>query len=186
MLHRVFARVLAALLLMVLCGCWTLSVNSDYDPAFDFSGFRTWNWLTGPQAATVDPRLPTGLVEERIRTSLVRHLAARGFQRSASVKPDFRVGFHAAVEDKVSVQTVNRAAGYGPGWGAGRGIVRSDTYVREYAQGTLILDIVDSSTDRLVWRGSAQAEVYSYSTPEQREARIDDAVAQILERFPPR
>ena len=186
MLHRVFARVLAALLLMVLCACWTLSVNSDYDPAFDFSGFRTWNWLTGPQAATVDPRLPAGLVEERIRTSLVRHLAARGFQRSASVKPDFRVGFHAAVKDKISVQTVNRAVGYRPGWGDRGGMMRSGTYVLEYEQGTLILDIVDSSTDRLVWRGSAQAEVDSDATPEKREKRIDAAVGQILESFPPR
>ncbi len=186
MIPPAFARVLAALLVTALCACSTLRVSSDYDPAFDFSGFRTWNWLTGPQAGTVDPRLPSGLVEERIRAALEKHLAALGFERSATGTPDFRVGYHAAVEDKVDVQTINRAYGYGPGWGAGRGLMTSDTYVRQYEQGTLIVDIVDPRTKRLVWRGSAQAEVYSYATPEQREARIDDAVGQILERFRPR
>ena len=180
------ARVLAALLFTALCSCSTLRVNTDYDPEFDFSGFRSWSWLTGPQAGTVDPRLPSGLVEERIRAALEKHLAARGFERSSSGTPDFRVGYHATVEDKVDVRTVNRAYGYGPGWGAGRGRLTSDVYVREYAEGTLILDFVDSRSNRLVWRGSAQAEVYSYSTPEQREARIDDAVGQILETLPSR
>ncbi len=186
MIPPAIARVLAALLVTALCACSTLRVSSDYDPAFDFSGLRSWDWLTDTPAGTVDPRLPTGLVEERIRAALEKHLAARGYQRSGSGTPDFRVGYHAAVEDKVDVRTINRASGYGPGWGAGRGLMTSDTYVREYEQGTLILDVVDSRSNRLVWRGSAQAEVYSYSTPEQREARIDDAVAQILERFPPR
>ncbi len=186
MLPAAFARVLAALLLTALCACSTLRVSSDYDPAFDFSGFRSWDWLTGTPAGTVDPRLPRGLVEDRIRAALEKHLAARGFQRSGSGTPDFRVGYHAAVEDKVDVRTINRSYGYGPGWGAGRGLMTSDTYVRQYEQGTLILDMVDPRTNVLVWRGSAQAEVYSYSTPEQREARIDDAVGQILERFPPR
>ena len=186
MLTAAFARVLAALLLAALCACSTLRISSDYDPDFEFSGFRSWDWLTGTPAGTVDPRLPTGLVEERIRAALEKHLAARGYVRSGSGTPDFRVGYHAAVQDKVDVRTINRAYGYGPGWGAGRGQFTSSTYVREYAEGTLILDFVDSRSNRLVWRGSAQAEVYSYSTPEQREARIDDAVAQILETFPSR
>ena len=186
MIPRTRVSALAVLLLAAFCACSTLRVNSDYDPDFDFSGFRTWGWLTGPQAGTVDPRLVSGLVEERIRSALEKHLAARGFQRSTSGTPDFRVGYHAAVEDKVDVRTINRTSGYGPGWGAGRGVMTTDTYVREYEQGTLILDVVDSRSNRLVWRGSAQAEVYSYSTPEQRAARIDDAVAQILESFPPR
>ncbi len=186
MLPAAFARVLAALLLTALCACSTLRVSSDYDPAFDFSGFRTWDWLTGTSAGSVDPRLPRGLVEERIRAAVEKHLAARGYPRSGSGTPDFRVGYHAAVEDKVDVRSINRAYGYGPGWGAGRGLMIRDTYVRQYEQGTLILDIVDPRTNVLVWRGSAQAEVYSYATPEQREARIDDAVGQILERFPPR
>ncbi len=109
MIPRTCARVLAALLLAALCACSTLRVNSDYDPDFEFSGFRTWGWLTGPRAGTVDPRLVSGLVEERIRSALEKHLAARGFQRSASGKPDFRVGYHAAVEDKVDVRTINRS-----------------------------------------------------------------------------
>ena len=186
MIPRTRVSALAALLLAALCACATLRVNSDYDPDFDFSGFRSWGWLTGPQAGTVDPRLVSGLVGERIRSALEKHLTARGYQRSASGKPDFLVGYHAAVEDKVDVRTINRASGYGPGWGAGRGLMTTDTYVREYEQGTLILDIVDPRSNRLVWRGSAQAEVNSYGTPEQRAARIDDAVGQILEGFPPR
>jgi hypothetical protein len=53
------------------------------------------------------------------------------------------------------------------------------------ADGTLILDIVDASSERLVWQGSARAELAGSPEPLTRDARIQEAVRRVLARFPP-
>ncbi len=49
--------------------------------------------------------------------------------------------------------------------------------------GTLIMDIEDSGSRTLVWRGSAESEVNQSTDSATRNARIP--VRQILERLPP-
>jgi hypothetical protein len=61
----------------------------------------------------------------------------------------------------------------------------TDTYTYYYEEGTLILDIVDVKEHQLVWRGTAKAVVDENATPEQRQARIDQAVSMILDKYPP-
>ena len=179
------ARVLGALLVATLCGCASLTVSSDYDPSFDFSDYRTWSWLPGPQGGSEDPRIANELVDDRVRAAVEKQLTARGYELRSTGTPDFRVRYHAAVEDAVDVRMLNRSYGYGPGWGGPRGGVVTETYARKYEQGTLILDIVDANSEKLVWRGFAQAEVDRSATPEQRRQRIGDAIRQILAGFPP-
>jgi hypothetical protein len=57
--------------------------------------------------------------------------------------------------------------------------------VREYDEGTLLLDVLQSGSGALLWRGSGVATVREKSTPEKRTKRINAAVKKILERFPP-
>ena len=57
---------------------------------------------------------------------------------------------------------------------------------REFNEGTLILDIIDSPTQRHVWRGWAQGEIQKTVEPGVREKRIREAVRKILDEFPPK
>ena len=65
------------------------------------------------------------------------------------------------------------------GWGG------QNIDVHEYTQGTLILDFVDTKNKHLVWRGSAQGALPDNPTPEKIEKKINEAVAKLLEKFPP-
>ncbi len=119
-------------------------------------------------------------------------LAARGF-RKVSSNPDFLVAYHVSLDKRRSVQTLNNYYGYGPGWGYGYGAAyrpgywagAPETYVYEYEEGTLIVDIVDPRNKELMWRGSAQDEVHFTSTPEKEETQLKEAVQRMLENFPP-
>jgi hypothetical protein len=51
-----------------------------------------------------------------------------------------------------------------------------------YRQGRLLIDIFDAQTKRLVWRGTAEAEVGGYDDAMARLRRIVD---DVLEPFPP-
>ena len=71
--------------------------------------------------------------------------------------------------------------GYGYGGYGGHG----GYYVREYVQGTLVLDIVDADTNEVIWRGWAIDSLDLNPEPEKVQMYVDQAVEKILERFPP-
>ena len=165
--------------------CSGIKVNSDYDPSADFSQMRTWSWL--PDAGkSGDPRLDNALIDSRIRTAVKSELDAKGYTLATSGTPDFQVAYHVSIEGKLDVDTVyhggggyGRAGRYGGGWGY------AETRVREYDEGTLLIDVLQSGSGALLWRGSGVATVREESTPEKRTKRINAAVKKILERFPP-
>jgi hypothetical protein len=57
--------------------------------------------------------------------------------------------------------------------------------VRQYERGTLLIDVLEPTERRLVWRGSTDARVTRRSDPARRDQQIDEAVQSILGRFPP-
>ena len=120
-----------------------------------------------------------------------RTLQANGF-RKVSTAPDFWVGYHAAIEGKLDVTTIDTPyfaptgadimrGGYHGAWAYGG----SQTFVTQYEEGTLLLDIVDSQTKKLIWRGTVSAVVDADAEPEKRKARIQEAVQKALADFPP-
>jgi hypothetical protein len=84
------------------------------------------------------------------------------------------------IDTRTDLNTV--PVGYGWGWW---GFAGTETYVDQYEQGTLILDVIDAGSNKLIWRGSAAARVVDDKTPEERTRRVNEAVEKILERFPP-
>ncbi len=176
------------LLVASFTACSSMTIETDFNPQAtgDMAEYRTYALLPHPTGG--DPRVHNPLVASRVETAVDETLAAKGYTRASAASADFMVGWHAALEGKVDVQTVDRYYGYGyGGWYGryGRGAVVSNTHVREYDEGTLIIDVVDKSSNELVWRGSVQAEVYRDVSPQERQARITKAIQAIFEDFPP-
>ena len=180
--RRTFTAALLALCALQL-GCQSMDIATDWDPAIDFSKLRTYDWMPDPDPA--DPGTTDSLTQDRVHRAVDRVLAERGYVRQQAGTPDFLVGYYGSVETQVDVRTLNDYYGYRPGWGSWDYGGGSRTYAREYEQGTLILDISDPHTSKLMWRGSAQADVTGIETPEERDKIINEAVRRILERFPP-
>jgi hypothetical protein len=57
--------------------------------------------------------------------------------------------------------------------------------VDQYDEGTFLLDIVNSQTKKLIWRGTAMDTVQKSDSPEKREERMNKAVTDMLQKFPP-
>jgi len=168
---------------LTLGACSGISVSSDWDPNADFSRIASWDWVPGPQGSTGNPRLDSDLLDQRIRSAVDAELSLRGVRRAREGNPDVLIAYHLGVENKIDVNTVQRSYGYGPYWYSGPAY--TETYVSEYEQGTLLIDILQPEDRRLVWRGAGQARVNESGSPEDREARVREAVRKILEQFPP-
>lgn len=176
---RRLAVALSTVILSTACGP-SIQVTTDYDPTARFSELRTWDWL--PQSARErggDRRIDNPVMERRIRSAVEQELAASGYDRVEGGEPDFRVGYHAAVEDKIDVTTMDEYYGYRRRWRV------TTVDVREYKRGTLILDIVDPGRRQLIWRGWAVGAIENPS-PERVDRSVREAVKRILADFPPR
>ena len=155
--------------LALACGaCSSVSISSDYDPDVDFSrGFASYAWL--PDGELKDTGVADALTDKLLREAIDTEMAAKGFTR-AGAAPDFFVGYHAAVEQKLATRP-SSSAGFVVGShgrvGTTFGVSSADE-VYLYDQGTLVLDFLAADTKALVWRGTASRSVYPANTREER------------------
>jgi hypothetical protein len=169
----------SVLISLVFFGCSSISVSSDYDVYADFTKYKTFYIYKGELRGSELEDAP--LVKKRVLEAIESELQKKGFTDTDSVKADLTVYALANTADKVNVSSYSY--GYGYGWGPypyGRNI--DVTY---YTQGSLIIDFVDNKKDELIWRGIGTAALKNTGTPDERKKFINEAVAKILDQYPP-
>jgi len=141
-------------------------VTTDSDPAAPFATYKTYAWTPGTAS-------DVSLTEQRIHNGVNAQLQGKGMTQVES-NPNVFVATH------VTTHTVPQviADGFGP-WGFGGGMAT----VQTYTEGSLIVDLYDASTKKMVWRGVATATVSS--KPEKNAAKIDKSLMKMFERYPP-
>jgi hypothetical protein len=88
------------------------------------------------------------------------------------------IHYHASINQRLDVSGVDRERGY---------CYDDDCNIKvlNYEAGTLVLDIVDTRTNRMIWRGWAQDSVEDMLNNRERMARkINEAVARMFARLP--
>jgi len=179
----------AVLGLLLLSGCNTLTVRTDYDTHYDFSGLETYAWLEG-KAPSNDIRINNSLIINRVVNAVNSNLEFKGYTQVDKDKADFYVNWFGGIQNKIRQQTIDsyyNHSNYDTGsWGHGDhwpGYVR--TYSFEYQEGTLIIDVADSKSKQLIWRGTGQKYLEEKETPEKITESINQIVTGILSSFPP-
>lgn len=183
-------RIGAALLTLLLGACTGVPVSTDYNTEYRFQPQSSYAWLEREREFS-DPRVDNDLVEARVRRAVDSQLRAKGLTQAQSVESaDLLVSYHIGREDKIDVQTFRSHFGYYPCWHCygphwGYGPHGDDIWVSEYTQGTLVIDVIDAESRKLVWHGVAERRLPSFKTPQERDAYIRETVTAILARFPP-
>jgi len=171
-------RLLAAAALVALgtTGCVTMSVSSHLDRDADFTRYHTWEWGQADALPTGDARLDNNqFFNDFLQGAVERAMARSGFARVArNEKPELLVHYHANINQRFQVgEPVNCAPG------------DCRPEVTDYEQGTLVIDVIDAATNRVIWRGWAQDSVAGVIDNQDRlEAKVDEAVRKIFAQFP--
>lgn len=160
-------------------GCSGISYNHDFDPAEDFSHYKTYVWMEKADPSRAQDRGVNELIEKRVAAAVDETLESKGFTKREEPPVDFVVNFMFTTQEKIDFNTYYTGWGY-YGWYGG-----TQVEARQYTQGTLIVDVFDAKTKELAWSGMAQGTVDPSYSPEQRNERIRQAVAGILRPFPP-
>jgi hypothetical protein len=170
---------------LILSGCSTVSVTTDYDHTANFAKYRTYALEPPPKAPALSPSADAAL-----RTTLREDLAARGITEvPPGNHPDLAVVPHVRTQQKYDVQQYT-SWGYGPGgwpyyggyYGVWYGAPYTYNTINTYTEGTLILDFVDTSNQKLVFRGVGKATVSN--KPEANADKIREAVSKIVASLP--
>jgi hypothetical protein len=171
-------RRLATLALAVTAvACSTLQVTIDHAPDADFSKYKTFTLKSG--AASKNP-----IAAERFAKSLGAAIEARGL-RQVPERGDLNVFTHFSLGKDTQLNTYGYG-GWGGGWRYGGMGGMQTTQVTEIPTGTVVVDLVDSTTNKAVWRGIAKDEISTTATPEERQQKADVVAQKLFENYPPK
>jgi hypothetical protein len=174
---RIVGLAVATLIGWTLGGCATLRINSYLDRGVDFSQYRTYAWSPTDTLSTGDPRLDNNrFFSDRIEAAVDQQLASRGFEKMESRPADVLIRLHARIDQRIERDAIDREYQH---------CDVADCRPFVYDAGTLVLDFVDTRSNRLAWRGWAEGSLdAAIDNQALMEARIDEAVAKILVRLP--
>jgi hypothetical protein len=164
------AQLLTTVVCMISVTASGVEVRSDFDHHANFSQYKTYSW------AKVDT--PDPLWNDRVKEAVDRALTAKGWSQVPS-GGDVSVVAVGTTHQKPTLRTFYDGF---DGWLWG-GFADATTYVENYTEGTLVVDLFDSASKKLIWRGSA-TDVLS-GKPEKDEKKVDKAVAKMFDHFPP-
>jgi len=166
-----------------------IKVETKYDKKYDFTGARTYGWRPSAagevhllQLSGDDPKALRERFEPVIVRAVDEALGKRGLTRAAA-SPDLEIWYYVLIGPGMTAQTMGQFLPAVTEWGLPPFSTATQA-LEIYEQGTLILDMAGG--DRVVWRGSAQAEIDRRLDGEARDVRLQNAVREMLKKFPPK
>ncbi len=153
---------------------WAQEVSTDFDPSTNFAMFRTYYW------AKSDAIPGNDIQNQRIMNAVDGWLMQKGWTKAPKGTADVAIAAHVSTNTKKTLETFY--GGWG-GWGWG-GWGPSTAEVRTYLEGTLIIDMFNAKTQKLIWRGTATDTI---SDDQEKNAKhIDKGIQKMFEKkFPP-
>lgn len=174
--------------LALLAACSSYTVKTDYDPTITYSSYKTFDWYAASKRAKGKGSGTDPLLDKRVRASVQAALEGKGYSQETVAEPDFLVTYYPIYQNKKYRTTTSFGGGYGFGrryWGYGVGTRFSTSQVHKYREGTIVLEIVDSKSNQLVWQGSVEGALTRLENPEDAQEQINKAVRDLLTNFPP-
>ena len=151
-------------------------VKTDYDRSANFALYKTYSW---EHVETKDP-----LNVDRIKHAVNTVLAARGWMMVDS-GADVAVVAMEITRDQQTLNTFYDGLGGGWGWRrfGGGGFGEATTTTDTYKVGTVVVDLFDTKTKQLIWRGSASDTLSNNS--DKNIKNLNESVDKMFKHFPP-
>jgi hypothetical protein len=157
---RVLSLALTASIAVLACASdRDIPVSTNFDPLAQFPATATYVWDDAANVLPENAKIDRAAADALLKDVANEVFAARGY-RMVTGSSDYRLSYQYAVH-------------------VFKGVDAST------ATGSLSLLLVERSSGLRVWSGFGQAEVFVGLTPEERRARLHDALERMLANFPP-
>ena len=162
------------LMLLLACVTFAQHVKIDYDHSANFGQYKTYTW---EKVQTKDP-----LLVDRIKSAVNSALTAKGWAEVPS-GGDVEVFAIETTQNQQTLDTFYNGFGGGRRWGFGGGFGDATTTVETYKVGTLVVDLFDAKTQKVIWRGSSSDTLSDKA--EKNTKNLDKSVNKMFQHFPP-
>lgn len=179
---------------MMLAGCNTTPIDDvtvDELPEANISQYNSYAVLEvdrNSDFGTITPASPTTLAA--MRNSVRSSLNVKGYRETTPENADLLIEIRADSEQQLR-NDVFAGARTIPVYDSNGNIIRvrsdrlgiygSDRQIEQHI--TLIVDVVEQKTDRLLWRGHSSWQIYNQRTPPDAE-RLTRNISSMLFYFP--
>lgn len=173
---------------IMFCGSSFSQVTTDYDRSVDFTKYKTFSfagWQKDSDKALND------LDKTRLQNAFKTEFTRRNL-KIVEDNADALVSLFLVIDNKTSTTAYTdfnggMGMGVGRGWGMGVGGIglgsATTTYSEDdYEEGTLVVDVYDASTKKLIWQGSSQSTVKDKAS--KREKTIPKKVKKLMNKYP--
>ena len=175
-------------MVLLLAGCAAgINTSADWNPEADFAALQTYAWTPDDPASPGIDQLTDG----RIRAAIEANLNGKGLRQVPLERADLAVDYQVTTQDQTNYTTTSTGWGggygrYGRGWGGTSVAVgTSTTRATTYTNGTLVIGLFNAQSREVLWHGSGTTKLRENPSPAERTETVNNAVAKILEQFPP-
>ena len=194
---------LGALFISGLSACNSYNYYTAGLNKTNMSRYRSFAWVS-PEGKTENKPTASAIADLKIKDAAVTSLTTKGLRMQQN-NPDLLVTYTAKVGlgSKTVYYPTYYGSGFYPGFGMGFGWGYRPYYYggwgggypfayyggltavdkEHYKEGTLIIDLVDTRTHKIVWRGFGVGEVHR--NPEKNVEDLPKVVGGILEQLQP-
>ena len=159
-----------------------ISVNSETSPNTDFSKYKTYTW-----ASQVDGKMDPGLyflndlvLKNQIRDAVGYAMNGRGYKIQRQ-NPDLIVNFRVFDKPTTIKGYTNTGSDY---FGPGEVNSLGDEKDIKVQPGTILVNIVDTKNDKVVWTGMASGMATTSNGFNRQKEKIDEATNLIFQKYP--
>lgn len=170
-------------LLPFVISCSDTTFTSDYDKNVDFTQYKSLSYYGW---AKDSDKLLSDFDKERIEGAFAMEFMQRGIELKQS-GGDIVVSLFIVIDAKKGATAYTTHVGgggygYGAGWGWGMGHSQTTYNEYDYFVGTLVCDVFDAKSKKLVWQGVVSKEIDA--DPKTRERNIPRVVRELMKRYP--
>lgn len=165
----------------------------DYNPEYNFSGIQSFVVLDAMEPMNeVDNQQfnvhLSDLDNDRIIRAINVNLENKGLSSQPVENADIQVRYQVVTKDKTRIRSYNTSFyscwSCGPYYGGyNYGGPVNDIDVKQYVEGTLIIDMIDPKLKKSVWRSQVSEAVKENIPVEEKQARIQELVDAMLASF---
>ncbi|MEH6585050.1 MAG: DUF4136 domain-containing protein [Halioglobus sp.] len=196
-LKRLGTSLVLACTALMLAACTSApKPDVDYKQDYDFSGVQKIGlYKSSGQVSGDNPLQLSDFQKERIDEALAGALRNKGLTVvDDPAEADLLLSWHLGTQHKTDVRTYETPS-YGGGYGRYGGYNRYSNYncwncsntevrVTDYTEGTFIIDMIDPTLQKSVWRSVTQSKLKG-KKDEDDPSEINEAAALVLGGFPP-
>lgn len=162
-------------------------IHVDFNKEVNFKQYKTFRFEPGTVIRKLGVRdTDNTFMNQYIDKAVTKDLIAKGLTPSSN-HPDLVITYLAGAREKQQVQNYMNGPGFYPysgfyGFGGWWGPGWNNFWVRNYEEGTIIIDVYDAKKAQLVWRAYAVSSINKFN----EEQFVQKQVNKSFKHFPPK